>query len=752
MIKKFLAVFIALLFICSAFSVVACNKDSGDTGGNNTGGTGNEGGNNENTETIAEVDEVGEMIKLSAVDGTYSVISDGSGMSGNGGRIHTHDDDAQNMYTATGQTASFTFNIGRKEQLGKLYFWNYNAANALDAGAKEIKLSYSEDGSAYKELGNVTIEKADGSAKLAAAETFADFAGVTAQYIKVDVLSNYGASKTGLSEIRLFRYRPRVEVGAYVAATPIDRLNNSGNWTATAEDYNLTNGSGMSDVASFTATHDNDPANMATDSASSLGFKFDLQGNYPINSMTIWNYNDPDNLNYGLKSVKVQYSDDGGNWKSVRGSYTLPKGTGEELSPSLKIEFEDPIRARYFMLENLSNYGGDKIGLSEVRFQIGEGWYADDANDWSALFSNYNGWSGADGIYSVNLDGVDYDPTRDDSEKETFFVFSDSIISTVNPVNDRRSGVYMPNNTHAVLKGGKADPRDITFYYPENTSQAAMIKPDPAEPATSGGKNKYYWLGDTFIANGNLYVYTLRIDTVPPTGGFSFSQCGVDLACYDIVDGEIDFESLRLINDDDNILCDLNAAGGKYYFGGAVFENTEAAGVINPDGYYYIYGYQDTKTSGRKLVASRVKPENIEDFSSYEFLASNGSWTKSSDDLKFLASDISCEMSVTQIRTGENKGKYLFVNTHFTTGTDLKVSISDSPYGEFTGKTTFFNHDTVYTVPGSGNNSYNAKAHPALSRTGELIITYNVNGNDCFTYGDIYRPRFLRLAEVPAAK
>ena len=46
------------------------------------------------------------------------------------------------------------------------------------------------------------------------------------------------------------------------------------------------------------------------------------------------------------------------------------------------------------------------------------------------------------------------------------------------------------------------------------------------------------------------------------------------------------------------------------------------------------------------------------------------------------------------------------------------------------------------------NNTYNAKAHPALSGPNELLITYNVNGEDCFVYGDTYRPRFLRLVMV----
>lgn len=113
-----------------------------------------------------------------------------------------------------------------------------------------------------------------------------------------------------------------------------------------------------------------------------------------------------------------------------------------------------------------------------------------------------------------------------------------------------------------------------------------------------------------------------------------------------------------------------------------------------------------------------------------------------------LAQDVAPECSVTQMTSGEHKGKYLFINTHFTNTATIKASISDSPYGVFTGKTTIYVHDTCLTVPGKGNNTYNAKAHPALSGENELILSYNVNGDDCFKYADIYRPRFLRLGMV----
>jgi hypothetical protein len=91
----------------------------------------------------------------------------------------------------------------------------------------------------------------------------------------------------------------------------------------------------------------------------------------------------------------------------------------------------------------------------------------------------------------------------------------------------------------------------------------------------------------------------------------------------------------------------------------------------------------------------------------------------------------------------------LLVNTHNTVGNDIKLSVSSSLTGGFTDKKTIFCHDTTYAILGKGNSSYNAKAHPAISNDRELFISYNVNGDESFVYGDIYRPRFIRYAQVP---
>lgn len=716
-------------------------------------GCGDGGKNDDEVINVPEnaVHEVGDFIALGAVDSFHSKIVNGSGMNGSDGRIHLHSASAGDM--VKDDYGEFVFDAGHIERLGELHIWNYNAAGNTNNGLKEITVSLSEDGKNFTQFGTFTLAQADGKAGLKATNlqdgSYIDFGGVSGRYLKISAQSNYGGDGYGLSEIRLFRYKQAIYAGAAISASPIERYVN-GKWSASEESYNLTNGAALGGSLSATAKCDNNPKHMTTDREEAIGFTLDLKGEYPLEKLVLWNYNDPEHLDYGLKDIRIRVSDDSNSWKNI-GTFTLPQGTGKaDMAPSLTVDMKNE-HAHYVQIQINSNYGGERVGLSAATAFMGTGWYCDYVPDYTAMLSRYSGWSGADGIYTVNLDGKDYDATRADEDKKTFFVFSDTIVSEVDPVTRMRSKVYMPNNTSAVLTGGAADYEKIKFYYPQNVKECANIRPDPLEPSSANAsKHKYYWLGDTFVIGNKLYVYSLKIDTVDPSAtGFGFAQTGVDLARYDIVDGQPDFNSLTLINDTQGRLCSIANNANKWYFGGAVFQSTQNAGAIDPDGYLYVYGYNDVSGKGRKLVVARVKEENIEDFSAYEYLNADNQWVKTVPaTFAYLADDVAPEVSVSQIQSGENRGKFVFVNSHITNSPTIKLSVSDSPYHVFGNKFTVFSHDTCASLLGKGNNTYNAKAHPALSKENELIFTYNINGDDAFDRADIYRPRFMRVALV----
>lgn len=694
------------------------------------------------------IQEIGTMIPLQALQEDMQSTVNDSGMNGTGGRIHLHSNSPEAMYK--GSQTQFIYDIGHTEKLGQLHIWNYNAPSDTGSGLKDIAISVSEDNITWSEPKTYVLAQATGEDGIHATNlengSFVDLQGTIGRYIRIDALSNHGGDGYGLSELRLFRYKQPIVEGESISCSPLERYIN-GKWSATAEDYGFVNGSGLSDFRSATATHDNLPEHMFSQKATSIDFTIDLKGQYPLSKLVIWNYNDPQNLDCGLKKFRLKISDDNTTWRTI-GSYTVNQADGSAaLAPSLTIDFAEEVRGHYLQLEILSNYGGDRVGLSEVSVFLGSGWYCDEVPDYSAMLSHYEGWSGADGIYTVNLDGKDYDYSRDPAQQKTFFVFSDTIVSTVNPITKIRSGVSMPNNTSAILTGGKPDCTQISFTFPKKGEATANIAPPTPIPATKAGKFIYYWLGDTFVSGNYLYVYALRIDSVNTVYGFE--QVGVDLARYEITNGQVNYDSLTIIEDKFNRLCDISNPKGEFYFGGAVYQSTEAAGVMNPDGYVYVYGYNDIENYGRELVVSRVLPEFIEDFSKYEYLNSENQWVSEvPKTFMYLADDIAPECSVSQIQSGENKGKFLFVNTHITNTPTIMASVSDTPYGVFENKTTVYVHDTCLTTVGNGNNTYNAKAHPALSGPNEILISYNVNGDDCFRYADIYRPRFLRLAMV----
>jgi hypothetical protein len=79
-------------------------------------------------------------------------------------------------------------------------------------------------------------------------------------------------------------------------------------------------------------------------------------------------------------------------------------------------------------------------------------------------------------------------------------------------------------------------------------------------------------------------------------------------------------------------------------------------------------------------------------------------------------------------------------------GNQVAIRIGESPTGPF----NFY--QIIYDCPEVKQNPnifvYNAKAHPHLSKPGQLLISYNVNTFnliDHFLDADIYRPRFITL-------
>jgi len=353
---------------------------------------------------------------------------------------------------------------------------------------------------------------------------------------------------------------------------------------------------------------------------------------------------------------------------------------------------------------------------------------AEPAPEWTALFERTSGWFGADGIFSIPLDGRE---VQEDGDRKTLFIFSDTYIGEVID-SIPQPGTVMVNNSAAWLTGNEPDEEQFTFTYNTNADGSPATYFVPANRNAKDGQ--YFWLGDGFInqqKDNALYIFAYHVAMTGPNV-FDFKQ--TDIALLKVKDPSP--EGLRHYEQFASDLGFEHPEQGRVYFGSGIFVNTKRAGAPDPDGYVYIYGIMERTKS---LVAARVKPRHIEDFDRWRFW--NGvDWSADNHEVAPITDGVSNELSLTP----SGDGRYLLTFTVLGLSDKVGIRVGDSPVGPF-GEIR-----EVYTCPeyaARGLLPYNAKAHYHLSQPGKLLVSYNtITFNfweDILKDATIYHPRFI---------
>lgn len=342
----------------------------------------------------------------------------------------------------------------------------------------------------------------------------------------------------------------------------------------------------------------------------------------------------------------------------------------------------------------------------EARVRVGAGYIAFPCGYWTERFIRYAGWTGADGVYSMQCG------------EDVLFSFGDTFVSNIDAQSHARVGeIYMPNNTMALLKKDG----EMAFFVNRAADGRPVAMVAPEDPAN------YYWLQDGLVLDG--YYYTLAsVITNDESGpeGFKFRLLGVDLVKAPIQGGIPDFA--RVIRRK-TPLCAYGML-----FGSAFLVDGE---------YIYIYGYRDTDFA-RELLVARVEKQNFENIETWEFFDGREFCPDMRRAVGVLQ-HVSCEMSVT--RMGEKR--YLAVFQYDTNSRYVAYALATSPWGPFGAP-----HKVYEATEGQLCASayvYNAKAHPLLSYNGGLVCSYNVNATsfeDHIKNGHLYRPRFIELRDT----
>lgn len=358
--------------------------------------------------------------------------------------------------------------------------------------------------------------------------------------------------------------------------------------------------------------------------------------------------------------------------------------------------------------------------------------------EWTALFTRTEGWTGADGIYAIPLNG--YEGPGRSAQGKTLFVFSDTFVGSVDATGKRVNST-MVNNSLAILDGARPDPSKIRFLWGRDAQGRAAAAFTPKTPKTlalaaAGGK-AWYWLQDGFVHKGHLYNFPLIVESNPEAAeGWQFKETGIALLKVPL-DGAGEPDLAKTVQFDTPLFG--RVGGGNVYYGCGILVNTVEAGAPSPDGYVYVYGRNG-------LHVSRVKPDEVEDFTAWRVWDGAG-WNP--DFAKAASLGLGGpELSVMPVYEGALQGKYLLVSSGVEP--DIFARVADHPWGPFGNRVHLFKAPEwdptlpVYT--------YNAKAHPTLSAGGTWLVTYNVNTsnwNANLAKADIYHPRFFAFRFDP---
>lgn len=359
------------------------------------------------------------------------------------------------------------------------------------------------------------------------------------------------------------------------------------------------------------------------------------------------------------------------------------------------------------------------------------------APEWTALFDTpfgvNDGWSGADGVYTIPMNGDERFGSG--GATKTLILFSDSFVGGTNADGSRIGGTVMVNNTSAMLTGAAPLASALQFNVRRDAGGKAVSMVVPTQA------NQWYWPGDALVWKGKLRMYASRMLRGDGSGGaFDFRQVGTDLLTADATEdapflGVYSRKNLPLYAPKDSTHSEIA-------FGIATLPLTVQAGAPNPDGFLYVYGVRSDDFN-KKLLVARVKLDQITNGGAYRFW--NGKiWVTDIAQAAPVANRMGAEISVTPLADG----RFMVVHQLDTISGTIAVRYGNSPVGPFGKPIPIWLCPEDELTPDTF--VYGAKAHPHLSAPGELLISYHVNTFDFwenFSAGgaEIYRPRFIKL-------
>jgi hypothetical protein len=397
--------------------------------------------------------------------------------------------------------------------------------------------------------------------------------------------------------------------------------------------------------------------------------------------------------------------------------------------------------------------GGEPISAADARPQA-----VPDAK-WDAVFDRTSGWTGGDGVGTVDL-----------GHGRVLWLFGDTWIGEV-AAGSHVPGSQMVNNSlglHGSESRKMGDPPargEMRFYWGQNDARGrptAWIVPDPLRVKNSTKRSDpehpcgWYWpTGGAVVAPGpqgrpRLLVFLFHIGKAEDrTGIWAFKSLGGALAIIDNFDQPVEKWHVEQHEISSAINTDMaKADSGLRETSWGMAAIWQPAETKNTAGVVYVYGIRDQSPLNRQLLLARVPADAAQESGKWRFYTGGGKWSNRLRDAAPVAEDLVSELSVEEYAAG---GRRMLVMVHSEPlfGRRIFVRTAARPEGPWASPTP------IYTVAELDRNrtyfTYAAKGHMQLSRPGELLISYVVNSQDfgaMFKDAAIYRPRFIRTSPI----
>ena len=337
---------------------------------------------------------------------------------------------------------------------------------------------------------------------------------------------------------------------------------------------------------------------------------------------------------------------------------------------------------------------------------------------YDALFSNEDGWTGADGAYSVTL-----------NQDAIAWFFGDTWIGQIK--NGRHENATLVNNSVAIQRGRRPPGAEMNFYFGRaaDGSPAAFIRP-------VDGRG-WFWVFDGVMTAEGLYLFLIQVERSGGEALFDFRVIGAWLGH---VENPAESPSVWRIRQSRIPWSEFSSLASILW----------GSAVLQIDNFLYVYGTTEDVGSAahqKHMILARVPVSRLADFSRWRFYA-DGRWVSDFRQAGRLSTDIPHEYSVSYL-PGLNK--YAVIYSQDGLSKDILARLSPEPQGPWGDPIR------LYQCPeAEWDHSifcYAAKAHTNLSQMpDQLIITYIANSVDFDrTANDarLYRPRFLKVTFRP---